>query len=556
MLKSLDLASTIPIHHDDPANVDDADKAPGHTASRPPALARGSHPAIGLDERDRVDERGHVDERDRIDDRHRVQARDRIGNRDRDDRDRVSGIAKPKGKSRGESVARFLYFLSGALIAAAVALFGGRLWREARHLPTPATTATPTAAFAVIAANGRVELATDRHRVARIERGGPRWTASQPTALDALEITGPVVLGHTTGAIVALDLESGRTRFTWALPGDERWGAPRPVALGACLVTITTRNRKTVVRCLDLAAGAVRWTAALSGAHDCTQPPTAVPGAYLVQCPGWTAVLDERNGAISVEPGSAGLVQDKPPYLLRAGTRLALAPWSPTRRRFTSSGEIAYGAGNAASSSAVLYQGRLVMRAIDSSDELAIITPPGGRPITIAAPVYRLADATPLVRACGGETSPRFQLLELAPRIGASFDPAAVQDRALALLDVETATLAWTSRKLAGLHHAHAAQPPICLGGHYFLPLEVPDRAGTPTSVLWAIDAQTGKTAAAVAFDADMEASFAELTADQIDGERVVGVGHKGAFELAWRSPGHGLHDARRELETALGPLP
>jgi hypothetical protein len=36
----------------------------------------------------------------------------------------------------------------------------------------------------------------------------------------------------------------------------------------------------------------------------------------------------------------------------------------------------------------------------------------------------------------------------------------------------------------------------------------------------------------------------------------VVGIGRQGPFELRWQSPGRGLHDARRELEDALGPLP
>jgi hypothetical protein len=160
------------------------------------------------------------------------------------------------------------------------------------------------------------------------------------------------------------------------------------------------------------------------------------------------------------------------------------------------------------------------------------------------------------VRSCGGDTSPRFQVLELAPRIGASFDPSIAQDRALALLDVETGTLAWTSRKVSGLHPSRPAQPPICLAGHYFLPLALTDRAGKATSALWVIDAETGKTAAAVAFDPELAASAAELTADQLDGDRVVGIGRHGVFELAWRTPGHGLLDARAELERSLGPLP
>jgi hypothetical protein len=59
-----------------------------------------------------------------------------------------------------------------------------------------------------------------------------------------------------------------------------------------------------------------------------------------------------------------------------------------------------------------------------------------------------------------------------------------------------------------------------------------------------------------VAFDAELEAGFADLTADQVDQERVVGVARNGAFELPWRTPSHGLHDARHDLEAALGPLP
>jgi len=518
MLKSLARPAPAPLHHDDDVTVRDGGKALHELPPAYPAFARGSHPAIPAAE--------------------------------------PPPIARRAARSTGESIARLLYFVSGALLAGAVAVFGGQLWRDARRPPAPAIAPAPSAALAVIAANGRVELAGDRRGVTRIAGGAVRWAASQPSALDAIEVTGPLVLAHTADAIAALDLESGRTRFTWALPADERWAAQRPLALDDCLIAITTRGKKTVVRCMALTAGAVRWTAALTGAQDCTQPAVAVPGAYLVSCPGWTAVIDARNGAVSVEPGGVGLIQDKPPYLLRAGARLSIAPWSPTRRRFTSTGEIAYGTGNAASSSAVLYKGRLVARAVDSSDDLAIITPRDGAPIPVAAAVYRLADATPLVRSCGGETSPRFQLLELAPRIGATFDPAMVQDRALALLDVETGTLAWTSRKLSGVHHRAAAQPPICRGGHYFLPLEATDRSGAVTSALWVVDAETGKTAAAVAFDPELGAGFADLTADHVDGERLVGVGRGGAFELAWRTAGHGLHDARRELEAVLGPLP
>jgi hypothetical protein len=459
-------------------------------------------------------------------------------------------------RSAGESLARLLYFVSGAALAAVVAVYGGEIWQKARHAPEPAAAAAPTrsAAAVAVAAGGRIELATDRRTVIRLAGDAPRWTAPQPAALDAIEPSGPLVLGHTPDAVAAIDLESGRTRFTWSLPVDERWSAPRPAALGSCLLAVTTHDGKLTVRCLDLATGAVRWTAAPAGAHDCA-PPEAVPGGYLLPCPGWTAILDDRTGAVGVEAGGLGLVQDDPPYLLRARSRLSLAPWSAAKHRFTQTGEIAYGAAPAATSSAVVHKDRLVLRAVESSDELAVIQPRTGAPIPIAAPVYRLADATPLVRSCGGTTSPRYQLLELAPRIGASFDPATAGDRALALLDVETGSLAWTSRKVAGLRAQGAAGPRICRAGRYVLPLEVPGRAG-PASALWIVDAETGKTVAAVAFDADMDASFAHLTADQVDDDRVVGIGRQGPFELRWQPPGHGLHDARHELEDALGPLP
>jgi hypothetical protein len=70
------------------------------------------------------------------------------------------------------------------------------------------------------------------------------------------------------------------------------------------------------------------------------------------------------------------------------------------------------------------------------------------------------------------------------------------------------------------------------------------------------IDAETGKTIAAIAADPELDASFARLTADQVDDDRVVGVGRTRAFELRWQPLSPGFHDARRDLEAALGPLP
>ena len=62
------------------------------------------------------------------------------------------------------------------------------------------------------------------------------------------------------------------------------------------------------------------------------------------------------------------------------------------------------------------------------------------------------------------------------------------------------------------------------------------------------------KTIAAVAADPELDASFARLTADQVDDDREVGVGRTGAFELRWQplSPGS---MTRVDLEAALGPL-
>src|SRR5262249_44847780 len=190
---------------------------------------------------------------------------------------------------------------------------------------------------------GRVELAADRRGVTRVAGTGPHWTAASGL-LDSIEVTGPLILGHTPDAIVALDLESGRTRFTWSPPGDERWAVARPVVLGGCLVTSTLRGKKPVLRCLDLAAGAVHWTTALA-AHDCTQP-IELPGGYLVPCAGSIAIVDPRTGAASVDAAALALAQSEPPYLLRGGPRLTLAPWSAAKHRFTQAGELVFGAGN------------------------------------------------------------------------------------------------------------------------------------------------------------------------------------------------------------------
>ncbi|HRC58594.1 MAG TPA: hypothetical protein PKU97_21880, partial [Kofleriaceae bacterium] len=192
----------------------------------------------------------------------------------------------------------------------------------------------------------------------------------------------------------------------------------------------------------------------------------------------------------------------------------------------------------------------------DLRDQLATLLDPAAPPLHISASVYRLSDATPLVGSCGKEGPPRFQVLELTPRIGASFDPATADDRALALLDVETGTLAFTSRKVPGMRRLGAPRAPICRDGRYFLPLTFDRASGAESSALWIVNAQTGKTEAAVAFQGGLAAPLRDLTADHLEGERLIGVADGQPHESSWRTPAGALRDARRELEEHLGPLP
>src|SRR5205814_2176462 len=120
--------------------------------------------------------------------------------------------------------------------------------------------------------------------------------------------------------------------------------------------------------------------------------------------------------------------------------------------------------------------------------------------------------------------------------------------------------LAWTSRRIIPPRRLGAPATPICRHGQYFVPVELRTGDGPPSSALWIVDAESGATTAAMAFGGDTEASFAELTPDQIDGERIVGLGRGGAYELRWHGSAPagvpGLRDARAELERALGRLP
>jgi len=455
-------------------------------------------------------------------------------------------------KRRRRRVAALLFLLSFAAVAGTVTVAGVRMWRDARKPPPPVPAA------AVLAGDGRLELAPDRLAIARIGHAGTLWTSPQRTAVDSLEVTASLVLARTGSALVGVDLGTGSPRFTWIMPAGERWGVQAPAELGECLLAISIRGDDALARCIDLARGAPRWTAKIAGGRECSQAPIAVPGAYLVQCPGWTTVIEDRDGTVAFDAGGIGLVQRDPPLLLRGGPKPMLAPWSPATRRFAATGTPVKAA--EAASSAVLHAGRLVMRAQSSTDKLATVIPKTGAPVAISAPELQLADDTPLTLDCGSGTSPRFQLLELAPRAGATFDPAAAQHRVLALLDTEAGRLAWTSRKVIPPRRLGAPATPICRHGQYFVPIELRDATDTASSALWILDAESGATTAAVAFAGNAEASFAELAADQIDAERLVGVGHGGAYELHWRRGAPvtvpGLRDARGELERALGRLP
>ncbi|CAN5428082.1 hypothetical protein BH11MYX1_BH11MYX1_41560 [soil metagenome] len=447
-------------------------------------------------------------------------------------------------------ISRILYYTSFVVIALTVTFAGMQMWRDAHHR----FAALPLAV--AIAPGGHLALATDRMKLERFEGNVMRWSVVSSLALDAIETTGDVVLGRAIGAtsspgLIIFDLATGHAKWAWAVPAGEAWAAAAPNVLGSCLVAMTLKQGDAVVRCLDASVGALRWTALITGGRECTRAPVAVNGAVLVQCAGWTTVIDDRSGAVSVDAGGISLVQREPAYLLRAGSPLTIAAWSPAEHRFAKQGEPIRGTNDFLSLSAVMHGDRLVMRAASSSDQLAIVSPKTGDVYVVASPDSHLADDAPFVLECGGITSPRFQLVELAPKLGAHFDPEAAQHRALALIDVATDTVSWTSAAIEPLHPIAAAA--LCRGNHYLVPVEV---RGSVTSALWIVDAETGKTTRVLAFDGE---GFGEVSAAQVDPTRLVGIAKGGPFELAWteqRAVPRGLHDARAALERVLGPLP
>jgi len=450
-------------------------------------------------------------------------------------------------------ISRILYYASFIVIAVTVAIAGVRMWRDAHHRMA----AVPMAV--AIAPGGHLALALDRVTIERVLSNRTAWSTVSSLALDTVERainpTGDLVMGRATGAtspagLAIFDLATGHAKWAWAVPASEHWSAAPPKVLGSCLVAMTLRDGDAVVRCLDASAGSPRWTATIAGGRECTRAPVAVKGSVLVQCSGWTSLIDDRSGAVTVDAGGISLVQREPAVLLRAGSPLTIAAWSPAEHRFAKQGEPVRGTNDFLSLSAVMRGDRLVMRAASSSDQLAIVSPKTGDVYVIATADQHLADDAPFVRECDGITSPRFQLVELAPKLGDHFDPEAAQHRRLALIDVATGTVTWTSNAIEPAHPIAVAA--LCRGNHYLVPVDV---RGSTSSTLWIVDAETGKTTRVLAFAGE---AFGEVTDAQVDATRLVGIAKGGAFELAWAggSLPAGMHDARGELEHVLGTLP
>ncbi len=446
--------------------------------------------------------------------------------------------------ARPTSVGRWLMLAAVGVLASATTIAGARMWHQARR--QDATVRVP-AAVAAIGAE-RLELAPDRRSIVRVGTTGPRWTSIQPAAVDTMEITGSLVLGRTSSTLVAVDLERGNTRFAWTLPAGERWSQARPQLVGSCFTALTTRGDDALVHCIDPMAGATRWTAKIAGGASCMGSPIALPGAYAVQCPGWTSVIDERTGAATVEAGGLGVVQQDPPVLLRSreNGRLMLSQYQPKQHRFSPSGTAIRGTVDAAGS-VVQRNGRMIIRAASASEQIVTIASKTGAPTVVSLPELQLASDVPLVSDCDAGAAPRFQLVELAPRAGSTFDPQLARERVLALVDTDAGRVTWTSKRLLPAGGSHNV---VCKLGHYFVALE---------SGVWIFDAFTGETRAAFGFAPGSTASFATLTPEQISAEVLVGVTAQGPIAIHWRDLGaplpSGIRDARAEIERDLGKL-
>jgi hypothetical protein len=453
--------------------------------------------------------------------------------------DRATIHAVPSRQSSW--LGRLMILASLGVLASATTVSAVRMWHHPVRVPAPA-------AVASIGAD-RLELAPNRRSIVRVGAAGPRWTSIQPAAVDTMEITGSLVLGRTSTTLVGVDLDRGDTRFAFELPAGERWSQARPTIVGACFAALTVHGSDAMLHCIDPASGAPKWTAKIAGGHECTGQPVAVSGAYTVQCPGWTSVIDDRNGNVVVEAGGLAVIQQDPPMLLRTRDdgHLMLTPYSAKDRRFAARGTVLR-ATLEAPTSAVERNGRLIVRASSASEVIATIPQKAGVATTVSVPELQLADDAPFVSDCDLGGAPRFQLVELAPRATSTFDPELARQRVLALIDTDSGHVTWTSKRIVP---AQTVPATFCKYGHYFVALG---------SRVWVVDATTGQTRAALGFAPGSDGSFADLTPEQIGTDVLVGITAAMPFAASWREAGAklpaGLQDATVELEREIGQLP
>jgi hypothetical protein len=307
------------------------------------------------------------------------------------------------------------------------------------------------------------------------------------------------------------------------------------------------RGSDAMLHCQDPASGAPKWVAKLAGGKDCAGAPLALPGALVVQCPGWTSVIDDRTGAVTVEAGGLAVIQQDGPTLIRAREdgQLVLAPYSAADRHFAARGNALRG-NFEAPTSAISRDGKLIVRASSASEVIATVPQKTGAPLVISVPQLQLADDTPFVAECDVGAAPRFQLVELAPRAGTTFDPELARQRVLALVDTDAGRVTWTSQRLASRTGAPAA---LCTHGHYFVSLG---------SALWVVDATSGQTRAALGFAPGSDGSFADLAREQVAADDLAGVTSAGAYTAPWRGGKLPpvLRDATGDVERELGKLP
>jgi hypothetical protein len=393
----------------------------------------------------------------------------------------------------------------------------------------------------------RVELAGDHRAISRIGAETQRWTAPLREPVERIEAVGDLVIARGASSLSAIGAERGDRRFAWDLPTGQTWAPARSAMAGPCLTVATARGGDAVLHCLDPASGAAQWSAKLPGLA-CTGAHAVVPGMLVVQCATTTAIIDDHTGNVTVENDALGVIQSDPPLLLRERDgKLALSSYAAAQHRFAAQGT-ARGSAEAPTS-ALARDGKLIVRANASSGAIATILAKTGPPARIAVPELQLADDTPLVADCDLGEAPRFQLVALAPRPGATFDPELARQRVLALVDTDDARVAWASKRFVPPRGAHAGPPP-CVYGAYVVVLD---------SGLWIVDAATGQTRAALAADSNGPA-LSDVTADQIGPDAIVAIGSAGSMSIPWRARGTalpaGVRDARPELERELGALP